>query len=135
MTRASSPSCVASRVLTSWSEYSLNDTAAISRPTRSDGDLAGSEYTAPSKTSVLCEVGQNWWVLYQPACQIRIAKFGKNWNDDRPQGSILPGLMPGGSSPRSDCSQGPNRPLRVTRSEGLTFSFGISQTRCSEPAV
>src|SRR5262249_36538443 len=40
-TRASRPSCVASSVFASWSEYSLNATAAISRPTRSDAFFAG----------------------------------------------------------------------------------------------
>jgi len=43
ITPASRPICVASRVLASCSEYSLNDTAAISRPTRSEADLAGRE--------------------------------------------------------------------------------------------
>ena len=84
---------------------------------------------------VLCDVGQYWYVWYQPASQIRIAKFGKNWNDDRPHGSTLPGLTPGGSSPRSGCSHGPNSPLRVTMSDGFTFSGGISHPRCNEPAV
>ena len=65
---------------------------------------------------MLWEVGQYWWVLYQPASQIKMAKFGKNWNDDNPHGLILPGLMPGGSSPSADWSQGPNSPLRVARS-------------------
>ena len=122
-------------MLASCSEYSLNDTAAISRPTRSDADFAGREYTLPSNTSVLCDVGQNWWVLYQPASQIKTAKFGKNWNDDNPQGWILPGLIPGGSSPRSEWSHGPNSPLRVAMSAGLTFSGGISHPRCRDPAV
>ena len=45
------------------------------------------------------------------------------------------GLMPGGSSPRSDWSQGPNSPLRVAMSAGFTFSGGISHPRCNEPAV
>src|SRR5262249_38639614 len=41
--RDSRPSCVASRVFASCSEYSLNATAAISRPTRSEAFFAGTE--------------------------------------------------------------------------------------------
>src|SRR5262249_32067943 len=122
-------------VFASWSAYSLNATAAISRAIRPDAFLGGTEHTCPSNIRVLCEVGQNWWVLYQPVCQITMAKFGKNWNDDRPHGCTPAGLMPGGGPRRSGLSHAPNSPLRVARSAGFTFSGGISHPRWSDPAV
>ena len=66
---------------------------------------------------------------YQPRSQIRITKFGQIWNESRPHGFLFAGVDAGGSgsTPRSGASHGPNRPLRVTISIGLSISGGIFQ--------
>src|SRR5262245_41675931 len=91
--------------------------------------------------SRLGAVGKEWHEGYLRVSQNTIAKFGKIWNESRPQCFLFPGLRPGGSVSVtiSDTSQGPNRPLRITRSIGLYISGGrsppapplVEPTRCA----
>ena len=49
---------VASKVLASWSAYSLNVTAASSWASRSRAFFGGTKYSVPSKMCLLTAVGQ-----------------------------------------------------------------------------
>ena len=74
----------------------------------------------PSNRWVFHDVGQRWYVWYQPRSQNWIPKFGNTMNSEIPHGSQPPGLTPAGSAPRSGVSHGPNRPLRIAVSMGFT---------------
>ena len=80
--------------LSSWSANSLNDTAVISCAASSWAFRAGAKYWLHSKMCVSYDVGQCWYVWYQPRSHSWMPKLGQISNSATPTRSWPPGRMP-----------------------------------------